>query len=249
MQNLEKTNTSLETTNSEYFYMVHQINLVLAFVGTEEVPTKGAFSLHWAPGPPRTRRSLRFIWRRTLDPRPIFIPNRSVGRAIPDYCVANQWCRTRVSEMTTILAHNFKRKWACYSTLSLQVASLSQCLTAVSPANIAAKSNNFSFPMILVWDRKRVNVARYSVEGRLIGLRVERRTHFVSGRQTVGRPRELPRSIERGLFTPFLGGRTSGPRRTIRLMEKKSVIKVFMPLNFNLKKEYEIIHIGRVGFR
>ena len=35
------------------------------------------------------------------------------------------------------------------------------------------------------------------------------RTHFVSGRQTIGRPRERPRSIRRGLFTPFLGGRTS----------------------------------------
>jgi len=35
------------------------------------------------------------------------------------------------------------------------------------------------------------------------------RSHFVSGRQTVGRPRERPRSIGRRLFIPFLGGQTS----------------------------------------
>jgi len=48
-------------------------------------------------GPPRTGRSLRLIWRRSLDPRPLFTPNRSARRAIPDYFGANQWWRTCVS--------------------------------------------------------------------------------------------------------------------------------------------------------
>ena len=62
-----------------------------------KVDCKGVFSLHWTSGLPRTGRSLRLIWRWTLDPKPLFTPNGSVGRAIPDYFGANQWCRTCVS--------------------------------------------------------------------------------------------------------------------------------------------------------
>ena len=80
-------------------------------------------------------------------------------------------------------------------------------LRAVSWGNIVAKSNKFPFPMILVWDRKWVNIARYSVEDHLIGWWVGRRTHFVSGRQTVGRPRERPRRTRRRFFLPW--GKTS----------------------------------------
>jgi len=42
-------------------------------------------------------------------------------------------------------------------------------LRAVSHVNIVAKSNKFHFPMILVCDWKRLNVARYSAEDYLIG--------------------------------------------------------------------------------
>jgi len=98
-------------------------------------------------------------------------------------------------------------------------------LPAVSRVNIVANSTKFSFPMILVWDRKRVNVARYSLEDHLIGWWVGRQTHFVSGRQTVGRPRERPRSMP---FPSISGGptsvRASGPRRTERPMEWKSIL-------------------------
>jgi len=80
-------------------------------------------------------------------------------------------------------------------------------LHAVSWVDIVAKSNKFPFPMILVCDRKWVNIARYSVEDHLIGWWVGCRTHFVSGRKTAGRPRERPRQTRRRLFTPFLGVR------------------------------------------
>ena len=70
--------------------------------------------------------------------------------------------------------------------------------------------------MILVRDQKRVSAARYSVEDHLIGWWVERRSHFVSGRQSLGRPRWTRRRF----FTSFLGvrhpSRASGPRRTKR---------------------------------
>jgi len=125
-------------------------------------------------------------------------------------------------------AHNFKRKSIRHSILSLQVASCPVRLCAVSWVNIA-KSNKFPFPMILVWDRKWVIIARYSVEDHLIGCWVGRCTHFVSGRQTVGRPRERPMRTRRCFFTPFLGvrrpSRASGPSRTGRLMEWKSVFR------------------------
>ena len=102
-------------------------------------------------------------------------------------------------------------------------------LRAVSWVNIVAKSNKFPFPMILVWDRKWVNIARCSVEDHLIGWWVGRRTHFVSGRQTVGRPRERPRQTRRRFFTPFLRVRrpsqASGPRRTGRPMKWKSALR------------------------
>ena len=72
-------------------------------------------------------------------------------------------------------------------------------LCAVSWVNIVANSNKSPFPMVLVWDRKWVNIAGYSVEDYLIGCWVRRRTHFVSGRQTVARPRRTRRRF----FTPF----------------------------------------------
>ena len=44
-------------------------------------------------------------------------------------------------------------------------------LCAVSREDIAANSSKFPFPMILVRDRKRVNVARYSGEDRWLDVR------------------------------------------------------------------------------
>jgi len=71
-------------------------------------------------------------------------------------------------------------------------------LHAVSWVKIFAKSNKFLFSMILVWDWKWVNIARYSMEDPLN-----------SGRLTVGRPREHLRPIGQSFITPFLGGRRS----------------------------------------
>jgi len=73
--------------------------LMIIYLLSERRPilSYGTFSLHRVSGRPRTGCSLRLVWRRTLDPRPLFTPNRSVGRVIPDYFRANQWCRTCVS--------------------------------------------------------------------------------------------------------------------------------------------------------
>ena len=79
-------------------------------------------------------------------------------------------------------------------------------LRAVSRVNIVAKSNKFPFQMILAWDRKWVNVVRYSLEKHLIGWWVGRRTCFVSERQTVGHPRE------RGGRTSVLSVRSEADR-------------------------------------
>jgi len=158
--------------------------------------------------PIQTGRSLRLIWRRTLDSMPFFTLNRSVRQAIPDYFGANQWCRTlffsRNGNHSLLIIS--KKSQLVIQFFHYRLPLFPVKLRAVSRVNIVAKSNKFPFPMILVWDWKRVNVARYSVEDHLIGWWVGRRTHFVSGRQTVGHPREHPGKIGRGLFTPFLGG-------------------------------------------
>jgi len=71
-------------------------------------------------------RTQRLIWRRTRDPRALFTSNSSVGRAIPDYFEANQWCQTCVSGNSNrsllITSNEIQRR---YSILSLQGASLS----------------------------------------------------------------------------------------------------------------------------
>jgi len=85
--------------------------------------------------------------------------------------------------------------------------------------------------MILVWGRKRANAARYSVEDHLIGWWVECRTRFVSGRQTVRRPRERPvqgrpyvRWSEKATLERVLG---HGPGGCLRMIPCSVKIFVF----------------------
>jgi len=176
----------------------------------------------------------RLVWfGRRMYPRAFFTPNRSVARAIPDNCGANQWGRTGVSgnDNHSLLITSKESQFAIqFFHYRLPLCPVQLC--AVSWVNIVAKSNKFPFPMILVWDRKWVNVARYSVEENLIGWWVGSHTHFVSRRQTVGRSRERPRRTRRWFFTPYLGVR----RRTERPMEWKSAFRVPMCLreSFNL---------------
>ena len=54
-------------------------------------------------GAPSRGRSLRLIWHWTLDPRPHFTPNRSVGRTIPDYFGASQCVEPVFRETATTL--------------------------------------------------------------------------------------------------------------------------------------------------
>jgi len=164
---------------------------------------KGAFSLHQMSGPLRTGHSLLLIW--------------SVGRMIPDYFETNQWCRTCVSRNDNdSLPITSKEIQLAILFFHYRLPLCPVQLCAGSWVNIVAKSNKFPLPIILVWDWKWVNTARYSVEEHLIGWWVGRRTHFVSGRQTVGRPRDHPRLIRRGLFTPFMGGSDACLERPVR---------------------------------
>jgi len=155
----------------------------------------------------------RLVWlgRRTYLGA-LFTPNRSVGRTIPDNFGANQWGRTGVSgkDNHSLLITSKESQFAIqFFHYRLPLCPVQLC--AGSWVNIVAKSNKFPLPMILVWDRKWVNTARYSVEEHLIGWWVGRRTHFVSGRQTVGRPRERPRRTRQRFLTP-----SSGVRRPSR---------------------------------
>jgi len=111
---------------------------------------------------------------------------------IQDYVGANQCCRTCVSgHGNHSLLTSSKGSQLAIQFFHYRLSLFPVQLRVVSWVDIIAKSNKFPCQMILVWDRKRVNVARYSVEDHLIGWWVGRRTHFVSGRQTVG-PKRAP---------------------------------------------------------
>ena len=121
------------------------------YEGLQVSVSKGAFSLHWASGPPQIGRSLCLTLRRTLDPRPLFTPNRFVGCAIPDYFGANQWCRTCVSVNSnhSLPTTSKESQHTVYSFHYLLPLFLVQ-LRAVSRVNIVAKSDKLPLPMILV---------------------------------------------------------------------------------------------------
>jgi len=105
--------------------------------------------------------SLRPNGRQTLDPRPLFTPNRSVGHAILDYFGAYQWCRTCVFENGSFsLPITSKESQLAIQFFHYKLPLFPVQLCAVSRVNIFAKPNKFPFPMILVWDQNWVNVAR-----------------------------------------------------------------------------------------
>jgi len=129
-------------------------------------------------------------WCRTRvsgnDAEPVF------PEMMPNPCF-RKWCRTRVSgngaepafpEMvpnpvfpetaTIFLLMISKQSQSANGFFHYRSPLFPVQLHTVSRVNIVAKSNRFLFPMILVWDRKRVNIARYSVEDHLIGWWVER---------------------------------------------------------------------------
>ena len=144
-------------------------------------------------------------------PRALFTPNRSVGHAIPDNFGANQWGRTGVSGNDNAIQFFHYRLLLCPVQLC-----------AVSWVNIVVKSNKFSFPMILVWDRKWVNIARYSVK--TIWLVDESDVVFIL---SLGDKR----SGVRGGPDPILGGKTSvSSVRSRRPMEWKSTFTEYIPV-------------------
>jgi len=144
-----------------------------------------------------------------MYPRAFFTPNRSVGRAIPYSFGANQWGRTGVSgnDNHSLLITSKESQF----TIQFFHYRLPLCpvqLRAVSWVNVVAKSNKFPFPMILVWDRKWVNIARYSVEDHLIGWWVGHLPILSLGDKRLG----VRESVRGGLNDAFLlhfGGKTS----------------------------------------
>ena len=91
---------------------------------------------------PRTERCLHLIWRRTRDPRALFTSNSSVGRAIPDYFEANQWCRTCVSgNGNHSLLITSKESQITIQSFHYRLPLFSVELLAVNRVNIATKSN------------------------------------------------------------------------------------------------------------
>jgi len=97
-------------------------------------------------------------------------------------------------------AHNFKRTSIRYRLPLCPVQH-----HAVSWANIVAKTNKFPFPMILVWGRKWVNIARYSVEDHLIGWSYPFCLWETNGRTSERTSEADPTT----LFHPIFGGKPS----------------------------------------
>jgi len=142
-------------------YPVKEGSYCHSMVRMEKLYNLGAFSLFRASGPPRTGAIRVWYGVAPWIRGPLFIPNGSVGRAIPDYFRANQCGRTCVpgngnhflliTSREGRLAIQFFHYW-------LPLFPLQPC--AGIWVNIVAKSNKFPFPTIPVWDRKQVNVAR-----------------------------------------------------------------------------------------
>ena len=133
---------------------------------------KVSFHFHSIRRPVRLRPNAVCAWF-DIGPwirGPLFTPDGSAGRAIPDYFGANQWCRTCVSgngnHFQLIIS---KENQSNIEFFHCRLPLFPMQLHAVSRLNIVAKSNRFPFLMILVRDRKRVNIARQSVKDSWIG--------------------------------------------------------------------------------
>ena len=90
----------------------------------------------------------------------------SIGRPVR---LANHWCRTCVSGNNHSLLITSKEIQLPIQFFHYRLPVGPVQIRAVSRVNILAKSNKFTFPMILVRDWKRMNVVRYTVEDHLIG--------------------------------------------------------------------------------
>jgi len=111
---------------------------------------------------------------------------------------------------------------------------------SLSRVNIVAKSNKFSFPMILVWDRKRLTIARYSVEDQMVDesdvvLILSLGDKWLDVRESVRGQSDEAFSL------PFWGGQTSvssvRSEATKRLMEWKGTFR---------KSEYSRISLSEL---
>jgi len=132
-------------------------------------------------------------------------------------------------------AHNFKKSLFAIQFFHYRLPLRPAQLPAISRVNIVAKSNKFLFPMILVWDRKRVTIARYSVEDHLTGWWVGRRIFILSLGDKRLDIRESLRGRSDEAFTLHFWGvrcppRASGPRRTGSPMEWKRTVRLHPPL-------------------
>ena len=136
---------------------------------------------------------------------------------------AYQWCRTCLSgngNYSLLITSKGSQLAIQFFHYRLPLFPVQLC--TVSRVNIVVKSNKFPFPMILLWDRKRVNVARYSMEGHLIGW-------------WVGRPRPIAlflslgdkQTSEADRTRPFhsISGRVGSPSRASEADWMPDVVK------------------------
>lgn len=77
--------------------------------------------------------------------------------------------------------------------------------------NIEAKFNTFKLSMILARNRKRVNIVTLSeqLDWLMSWMSEVDETHFVSGRQILGRLKERLRQISRGFYSHISEGEVS----------------------------------------
>jgi len=169
------------------------------------------------------------VWvRHRTYPRALLTPNGSVGCAIPDNCGANQLGRNGVSgnDNHSLLITSKESQFAIqFFHYRLPLCPVQ--LSVVSWVNIVAKSNKLPFPMILIWDRKWVNVV---LCGRPFDWLMSWTSYSFCLWETNGRTSERASEVDpTTLFHSICGVRrsslASGARRTGRPMEWKSAFR------------------------
>jgi len=165
------------------------------------VSCKGAFSLHWVKGLPRTGLGLRLIWIWTLDPFSLQInPSRSRITLEPINGLEPVYPETA----TTSCSWLQKQVNSLFNSFITDCLSF-QCNFMLLVEWILREIKQLSLsndPSVKLEMNEHCQVIRERPLDWLMSWTSEAdQTCFVSGRQTVGRPKKHPRSIGQSRFT------------------------------------------------